>query len=557
MTRQRAPSWWAAAAALAVAAHAPAQQQGEERVVQLTVTSVAERSVFVDHGRDIGLGVGSFVRLFPPGGGDVDAEVRAVSQTSARLEIPPGVELPPVGTRGEARVRPPETRAPSPPATGSREVPQHPPWTRREEARQEDQPLLVPTFGQRPDQRPSSLDGRMFAYGQWSRDQGGGSDSQYWLLRTGLRADATNYLGTGERVRFAGEYDARRVDVADREPSDDREARLDLASVAFGTEAYAPNGIEAGRFFSQFLPEIGLVDGVEFVRRYEGGVRIGGGVGAYPRPFPARDSGDDLGIHVFVDYTADAARTFAAAVGLQKTWHLGSPDRDLVLLRSEWRPAPRLWFLGSAKVDYYTGSDTVKGSGLELTELMLQGRWDDGTLGTGLLASRFTWPELQRAEYQDLPPELVRDGFVDRIGWNGSWRVVESLSVRLRADAFRDQDRDGNALGIDTDWRGLWNDSSALAIAAFRNDGGTVQGPGARIGLRDRLGDASWRVNYRWYEYELTELVTGPESYVRQSAEIGLSWPIGERGDLDLSVERWFGDREDALAFSFYLQWRF
>jgi hypothetical protein len=36
-----------------------------------------------------------------------------------------------------------------------------------------------------------------------------------------------------------------------------------------------------------------------------------------------------------------------------------------------------------------------------------------------------------------------------------------------------------------------------------------------------------------------------------------LAWPIGERTDLDLSAERWFGDREDATALAFYLQWRF
>lgn len=548
--------WLGLAVALAVRG-APGQQQGQERVVQLTVTAASERSVYVDHGRDVGLAVGTFVRLFSPGAGELELEVRAVSQTSARLDVPPGVELPPVGTRGEARVVPPPPLQPAGAPAAGRSVPEHPPWTRREAPRRDDQPLLVPTYGQRPDERPASWSGRAFAYGQWTRDRGGGSDSEYLLWRSGLRADGTNFFGTGERTRLAGEYDRRQVDVADREPNDDEQARLDLASVAFGTESYAPTGFEVGRFFSPHLPELGLIDGVEVVRRYQGGVRLGAGFGAYPRPFPARDSGDDVGVHVFADYSADAARSFAAAVGLQKTWHRGVPDRDLLLLRSEWRPAERTWLQGQAKVDFYSGHDEVKGRGFELTELLLQGRWDPGTFGTGLSASRFTWPELLRAEYQDLPAELVRDGHVDRLGWHASWRVVPDVSTRVRADVWRDQDDSGQTLGFDGDWRRLWSDTAALSVATFWNEGGYTAGPGARVAVRDRLGAATWRASYRWHRYELTRLVTGPETYERQSAELGLSWPIGARGDLDLSLEHWFGDREDAIAFGFYLQWRF
>jgi hypothetical protein len=401
------------------------------------------------------------------------------------------------------------------------------------------------------------LDGRLFAFGQWNVDRAGAGDSEYTLLRTGLRADATNWLGSGERVRLAGEFDDRRIAVDGGQDSADQNGRIDLASVAFGTEAWAPTGFEAGRFFTVHLPEIGLIDGIEVVRRFEGGLRAGGGVGAYPRPFPARQQGEDLGVHAFLDYTADAQRSFAAAAGVQKTWHEGAPDRDLVLLRAEWRPAERVWLLGSAKLDLYTSGDTVKGSGIVLTEVLLQARWDGRLLGSGLVASRFTWPELQRAEYQNLPIELVRDGFVDRLSWNGTWRTSDVVSLRGRIDLWRDQDRSGHTFGLDTDWRQPWNAYSAVSLALFLNDGGYAAGPGARVSVRDRIGDVAWRLNYRWYQYDLTELVTGPESYVRQSVEAGLSAPIAADGDIDLSFEKWFGDREDAFALGLYLQWRF
>jgi hypothetical protein len=530
------------------------EPQPTERVVPVSVTASSERSVYLDHGRDVGLRPGSIVRLFPQGA-PLEVEVRSVSHTSARAEVPPGLPLPPVGTQGEARVdvEPSPPHGPQPP----RQVPPHPPWTRAEERRDADQPLLVPTFRQRPDARPATLDGRVFGTGQWSRDSAGGRDSEYLLARLGVRADATNTLGAAERIRVAGELDERTVDVADAADERDTNARLDLASVAFGTEQWAPTGIEIGRFLSTHLPEIGLVDGVELVRRFQGGYRLGGGLGAYPRPFPVRDTGDDVGVHAFADYAADAARSFALALGVQKTWHRGAPDRDLVLLRAEARPAARLRLFASAKVDLYSGSDQRKDRSVELTELLGAAHWDGRDAGAGLTVSHFAWPDLKREEYENLPLELVRAGEVDRVSASGWHRPADWLRLQLRGDAFQDQDRDGSSYGADAELRGPLGQGSALALSWFETDGAATSGPGARALLRARLGDGSWRAGYRWHRYELSRLVTGPESYTRQSAELGLSLPLGAATDLDASLERWFGDREDAWSFHLHLQWRF
>lgn len=562
----RAVVWFAALAP----AFAQEQAPTTEATVALTVTAVGDRSVYLDHGRDVGLKPGVFVRLFPPGAGEIEVEVRVVSQTSARADVPIGLAVPPVGTRGEARVvRPAGDGKPAiGQGQGQGDKPAHPGWARREPPRAAGQPLLVPTYGQRPEERDATLDGRLFASYLWNRDRGGDSDSDYSLLRTGVRADATNWLGGAERVRFAAEFDERRAAVADRPDAVDQTGRIDLGSVAFGSEGYAPYGVEVGRFFSVHLPEIGLVDGVEGVLRYQGGLRVGGGTGAYPRPFPARDAGDDVGVHGFVDWTADDRRTVAAALGVQKTWHRGDADRDLLLARGEWRPWERVALLGSAKVDWYDGDDwdadpatgrpaDPKGQGFELTEAMLQARVDAGDFGFGAMATRFTWPALRRVEYQMLPIELVTDGYVERIGVNGSWRASAAVALRARVDQWRDQDRDGATIGGDVDWRGAWSPTAAVTVSMFVNDGGYAAGPGARLLLRERLGDVGLRAGYRWYRYELGDLATGPEDFVRQSVELGAGCPIAADGDLDLTFERWFGDREDAFALALYLQWRF
>jgi hypothetical protein len=529
-------------------------QAEQERTVQITVTAVSDRSVYLDQGRGSGLRVGMVVRLFAPGAASLDVEVRSVSHNQARAELPPGVQPPPVGTRGEARV--PVAAAP-PPSRDQPAPPPHPPWTRQEGQRAADQPLLVPTFRQRPDERPATLDGRLFAFGQWNRDLGDDRHSEYVVGRLGVRADANNQFGLAERIRLAGELAERQYLVPDEPDGRTQEARLDLMSVAFGTEAWAPTGLEAGRFFSSRLPEIGLVDGVEIVRRYEGGLTIGGGMGFYPLPLPDRDTFADAGVHAFVDYCADERRSFAGAIGVQKTWHEGSADRDLVLLRGEAHPTDAWWLLGSAKIDFYSGSDTVKGSGAELTELYASARWDTPDLGAGLTLSHFAWPELKRGEYQELPVELVREGVVDRLSLSGSTRPSDWLHLQARADLWRDQDRDGTSFGVDGDVRDLLGQGTAIGVSLFRADGGYTSGPGANLYLRGPVGDASWRAGYRWYRYDLVGLATGPETYTRQSLEAGLSWPCGASSDLDLSFERWFGDLEDAFALGMFVQWRF
>ena len=75
--------------------------------------------------------------------------------------------------------------------------------------------------------------------------------------------------------------------------------------------------------------------------------------------------------------------------------------------------------------------------------------------------------------------------------------------------------------------------------------------------MQERFGDARVRFSYRWHRYSLDALVTGVETRTSQSADLSVSWPIGERLDLDLNGERWFGDGEDAYALGFYMQWRF
>lgn len=534
------------------AAWAPAQHTS---TVPVTVTAVGGRSVYLDRGREHGLAPGSLVRLFPSGIGQLEVEVRAVSASSARAELRPGQTAPPVGTRGEFEpAAPPPSVAPA--SDPSRPAPvEHPPWTRQEPARTAGQPLLVPAYRQRPGDRPSDVHGRLFVQTDWNVDQSGEADGEYWLARTGTRLEGSNMLGLGERLRFAGELSLRRLTTDDAPEGDDRTGRIDQLSVALGTEEWAPYGIEAGRFLSEHVPELGLVDGLEGVTRFRGGVRVGAGLGFYPRPFPARDLGEDAGAHVFADFVADAERSFAAGVAFQKSWHEGAPDRDLFLLRGEMRRG-LLSLYATAKVDLYTAGDARKDSGLELTEFLGQARLDGAGAGVGLQASRFRWPDLKRREFNDLPDDLVRNGELDRLSLSGWVRPAPVLRLSARADAWRDQAGDGTAWELAGDWSEVLGTDSALHAALFHADGGSTSGPGVRLRARRRLWGIDASLGYRWHSYDHDDLLDGAETLTRQSLALGLDWSF-HAIDWSLTAERWFGDREDAYAVSLFAQVRF
>ncbi len=549
--------WQILAVTPALASAAWAQDQSTV-TVQVHVVSASGRDVYLDQGRDAGLAPGQLVRLFPPGSGELQATIRNVSATSARAELAPGFDAPPMGTAGEV-----ETPKPAPAAAkqaqrpaASKPTPAHPPWQATIDPRSADQPLLVPTFGQKPDERPATYDGRFFLNSQWSRDDGGARSNDYWLTRVGVAGEANNALGFGERTRFATEFDQRVSNAPGDASDDDAQLRIDQFGVAFGGERWAPRGIEIGRFLSQHLPEIGLVDGVEAVQRYENGIRIGGGVGSYPLPFPSRDSGDDLGLHMFADYASDERRSFAATAGYQKTWHRGAPDRDLFLLRAEGRPWDGVSIYGAAKVDFYTSGDDRKGSGLDVTEFYGQARWDGAKLGVGAGVSHFSWPDLLRQEYQNLPDELVRDGKVDRLSLNSWARVHDDVRVTLRTDLWQDQTSDGTSFEAGVDWNNAFDSGAWLSVQVFRTDGSAQSGPGLRFMARRQCGSFWLNGAYRWYGYDVEGLLAGPESYTRQSLQLGAAWSVG-MWDFDLMAEHWFGDQEDAYSIALYAQWRF
>jgi hypothetical protein len=530
------------------------------RRLRVAVTSASGRSVFLNQGRAAGIVPGLRVRLFPPTGGPVEGVVRDVSTNSARVELPPGIPLPPPGSRGELelpaeQVEPQEEGPPSGDGEAARQVPEHPPWTRQEEERTPDTPLLSPAFSQRPQDRTPRINGRIFGQTTISVDEGNGRDNSYSLSRLGAWLEATNPLGLGGRFRFAGEVNYRTFDVVDDDDTD-LKLILDQASYAVGGQEYAPYRLEFGRFMPVNLSEIGIIDGGEGVVQLENGLRVGAGFGVYPRPFPERDWGDDLSLHVFVDYQSDAPHKLSGVLGYQKTWHEGDSDRDQLLGRLNVKPADSLWLYTAWRADIYTSSDEIKGEGIELTELWAQARYAPSSRnGAALSYSYYTWPELKRREYDEVTPELIRDGKVDRAGLSAWHTLGESFRLAGRVDYWRDQNDSGLGGEVSADLDDPTDSWPALRGVLFYSDGSFIDGVGLRLEARGSIGKLDVRLGYEAFNYSNDEL-GGDDDFIRHSIRAGLDWSAGN-WYYDLNGEFFTGDGEDAYTVGLYAEYRF
>jgi hypothetical protein len=544
---------------LALAALTAGARAQAPRRLRVTVTAATGRSVFLDQGRAAGIAPGLRVQFFPPGG-PVSGIVQDVSANSARVELPPGVSLPPPGTRGELELPAEEVELPQEgpaPEDGGpgRQVPQHPPWTRQEEQRTPDMPLLSPAFSQRPQDRRPRIYGRIFGQTTISADDGDGRDNSYSLSRLGAWLEATNPLGLGGRFRFSGSLDYRTFDVPDDNDSD-LKLILDEASYAIGGQEYAPYRLELGRFLPVSLPEIGVIDGGEGAVQLENGLRVGTGFGVYPRPFPDRDWGDDLSFHVFVDYQSDADHLLSGVLGYQKTWHEGDPDRDQLLGRLSIKPTESLWLYTGWRADIYTSSDEIKGQGIELTELWAQARYAPSSRkGAALSYSYYTWPELKRREYDEVTPELIRDGEVNRFGLSGWTYASDNVRLAGRVDYWKDQDDDGVGGEISAGWQDPASSAPALRGAIFYRQGSFTEGVGLRLEARKSFRVVEARIGYELFAYNDDEL-TGDDDFIRHSIRGGLDWRAGD-WYYSLTGEFFTGDGEDAYTLGLYAEYRF
>lgn len=518
------------------------------------VTSLSGRVVTIDRGTSAGLQAGDRVRFYPRGAAAIEGVVRTVELERAQVEleqIEPALDL---GARAEVllpsdrmqRWRAQEEELPAP------AIPEHPPWQQPIEAWQEGAPLLAPAKSPEPEERESDLHGRAYTRFDYTDDRQG-EGRTYLRSLTGLDFDWSNPFGQGGRLQFDGEYSYRDAQVfADGDT--ESIARIERLSYALGGIPGRPNRYEVGRFLSSEFPELGVIDGFEFVHRPEAGHRFGASFGYLPEPFDEMTTGQDLAANVFYRYVSDEDERFAVGGAYQHTWHEGDPDRDLVIGTMDWRITDATSFTGSAWVDLYGPDELVKPEGAQLTELhvRLDHRFDSA--GVGLFASQVRWPDVKRDELPPTTATSVADNDVKRVGADGWDQLTKHLRLGARVEGWEDQVASGVNAELRCGLRDLLWKQGALDFVLFSTQGRFSDGLGGRVSALRWFGPTAVRLSYEATNYDQNDFFGAQASLLQQAVRAGFDTVFGRDWNLSVDAETRFGDEQDSYSFGFTLQ---
>jgi hypothetical protein len=212
-----------------------------------------------------------------------------------------------------------------------------------------------------------------------------------------------------------------------------------------------------------------------------------------------------------------------------------------------------------AWLDYYTAGDDIKGQGLELTELQVQGGRRYGAAG-GVQAfySHRRWPEIERDEFQSVPPEQIRSNRVDRVWVDGWKRVGEAVRLRGRVGWWQDQDEDGGDAELGVVLQDLLWDRGQLDLAAYAAGGefSSIQ-PGLRASAARFFDRGSVALSYDLVDLDQEDFVGGQDSLLQHALRASFDWSLADDWSLSVHVDRLFGDEQDAYGAGFMLQRRF
>ncbi|MDF1800553.1 MAG: hypothetical protein P1V81_15355 [Planctomycetota bacterium] len=443
----------------------------------------------IDRGARHGVALADPVELLPRGGAVHRGTVAFVDERTALVRLfGDGVRLEP-GVPGVVRVLPAPSNSPEPGGVGTSPgdealnpgdadgADERPEWQRLRDSWTPDMPLLARVTAERPEQRAFAWGGRWYTRAGLATnlDADRGSASS----RTGAVLWAENPFGAGGELDLDVEYDLQTTFVPSEDGHDSGHSRLrfDRASYRLGGTRFERDRHTFGRFLPE-LPELGALDGYEWSRRLEGGDRIGASVGYRVQSDLDAATGNDLAFSGFYRWVADERELLTASAGVQKSYHNGDRDRDLLVLRFDHRPgfgldAGEAWDLhGSVLLDKYSDED-FREDGLGLTRALLEtGRsWDAPGGKQDHLRLSYRHLELPEQLFGELDPlalaSLVRED-EDRVQAEGGRWLAEDRRLNGAVSVW-------TAGGLEDDSGGdLEVGLELLDLAAY----GPGQGPG-------------------------------------------------------------------------------
>lgn len=530
-----------------------AQERAVRRLPLRVSSSAAGAAVTVDRGSRDRIEVGDEVLFFPRAGGTYRGVVRSVDERRSTVELVEKRYVPVLGTRGEALV-PAERFAPPPeekPQPQAQDPEQGDPdrYENKDEEYEDGMPLLAEVKPVRPRDRPKLVRGRVFLIGDLVyTPEDGGSDS---FFRGGADVRVENPFGKGGEFRVDAELDL----LTEQSDNTGLDALLRRLSYRVGGTRFEPQRFEIGRFLQSGMPEFGIIDGVEWGVRQDGGNRVGASVGFMPEPDDDFESFQDLQFAAYYGIAFDERENTTFTLGFQKTFHSGKSDRDLLVFKGR-HLFENGWDLhGVGWVDFYFGDDNIKDSAVELTQGLLSAtrQWKSGS-GMSVTLSHMAFPELRRTgEFTPLLPQGIADNRNDRLALDW-WRVASDRArIHGHISGYNDEEDSGGAVDLGLELADLIGDRSHVDFTVLGVAGQFSTDAGVRVTYDCSADNGRWDALYEVLFRHNSGFPADSDDFLQHRLRVSRTLRAG-LWDVDLHAEGYIWDDDIAGSLGFYLQ---
>jgi len=562
---------------LAVLARAQGGEETYERVELRVGIAVSDGRVLVDRGASDGVQVGDLVVLQPRGAAAARGLVVQVDERSAIVELTDFLGVPPEGTRGivflpSSRFAPPPT---PPPAEGggagagggtepegegggsAEAAPAEPSaadrWRNQDEAWREGMPLLARVRPERPEERNPRWSGRWYTRADFrSTFDDGRSDS---FLRTGADFVFENPFLRGGALHFDGEINHRTTNLDDQGDESIAYGRLDRLSYRIGGHRFAQDRLEVGRFLQTGMPEFGVLDGAEWIRRQVNGHSWGASMGFLPQPNPTMSTGDDFQIAAHYRWIADQSELLSFAGGLQKTFHNGAADRDLLVAKLDYLPQEGWDFRGTTWVDFYGDGDDEKGTGIDLTQARFStGRRFENGDRLDVTFRHLRFPDIERNEFRPIVDDELADRRYERLSVGGWHWLGGRDRFHGEVGLWNDQDETGGDFEAGIDFKDLFTKRSQTDCVLFGTHGRFETVAGVRFLFTKYTDDGLWEGFYEVADHRQQGFSSDRDDIFQHRTRVSRTLRTAAGWDLSAYGQAILWDDETDWSIGLYLQ---
>jgi hypothetical protein len=379
-------------------------------------------------------------------------------------------------------------------------------------------------------------------------------DSTSTIARSGIDLRGENPFGFGGRLRFSTDFDMRSYAVSGEPSESEFDARVERFSYQHGGDRFRALQWEVGRFLQDAAPQLGLLDGAELRWTVAEEHRLGASAGWMPEPDAGLGTGKDLQFSANYFYEPRSMGVWSGGASVQKTWHEGEEDRELLVVQLA-RPVVRGWDLrASAWLDRYDATDFGKDEGTELTQADLRASWR-GSDGDGVMIGIRQWryPSLLRQQAGQFGSEDLFEGETTRADLRYWTQLDEDLRLTVRVDRWESEDRDGAGGELRADWQGvIGGPAGRTSLAAYRRTGSFVELTGMRADQSWNSDWGSWRLSWDSAEYAPRD--GGDDALLQHEARLNIDWWMVSGWSASVDFGYRFGDEQNSPSFGFYLQ---